>query len=176
MARSTYAAGSSNRLVGYLLLIGGLGMAALSVQVGRDNYRQYRHNQSVEVLSGASSLWDWLLPPVIVGGAGLVMLTVGWILAARSHSAVRLLRAGDAGRARVVETIQTGTLVNDQATVRVTMLVDLPGQPTYAATTKTTLSAVALGQVQPGAVVAVRVDPRNPQRVVIDWAGARQAG
>jgi hypothetical protein len=162
--------------VGYLLVIGGLGMAALSVQVGRDTYGQYQHNQSIDVHRGASLLWDWLLPPVIVGGAGLVMLIVGWILAARSHSAARLLRFGDAGRARVVETVQTGTLVNDQAKVRVTMLVDLPGQPPYAATTKTTLSAVALGQVQSGAIVAVRVDPRNLQRVVIDWAGARQAG
>src|SRR5262245_6179018 len=126
MARSTYAAGSPNRLVGYLLVLGGLGMAALSVQVGLDNYRQFQHNQSVEVLRATSSIWDWLLPPVIVGGVGLVMLFVGWIMAARSHSASRLLRAGDAGRARVVELVQTGTLVNEQVTVRITMLVDLP--------------------------------------------------
>jgi hypothetical protein len=104
------------------------------------------------------------------------MLFVGWVMTARSHAASRLLRAGDAGRARVVELVQTGTLINEQATVRITMLVDLPGQPTYAATTKTTMPTVFLGQVQPGAIVAVRVDPQNPQRVVIDWAGARQAG
>jgi hypothetical protein len=176
MARSTHVAGSSTRLVGYLLLIGGLGMAALSVKVGWDNYRRYQHDQSVGQLRGAASIWDWLQPPAIVGGVGLGMLIVGWIMAARSHAAARLLRGGDAGRARVVELVQTGTLVDEQVTVRLTLLVDLPGHAPYAATTKTTLPMAALGQIQPGAIVAVRAHQRDPQRVVIDWAGARQAG
>jgi hypothetical protein len=173
MARSTTTAGSPNRLVGYLLAIGGIALAALSVQVAMDDLRL---RGSTVVLADWASIWSWLRAPVIVGGIGLVMLLVGWIMAARVHSAIRLLRAGDAGRARVVETVQAGKIVNEQTPVRVTMLVDLPGHPTYAATTRTTLSTVALGQVQPGAIVAVRVDPRDPQRVAIDWAGARQAG
>lgn len=163
MGRSTYAAGSP-RLVGYLLVLGGIGLTALSVQVAMHNYRV------------ASEIQDWLLMPGTVGGVGLVMLLVGWVIAARSHSAARLLRAGDAGRARVLETMRTGTTADQRATVRVTLLVHLAGQPTYAATVKTTLASTALAQVQPGAIVAVRVDSRNPQRVAIDWAGARQAG
>jgi hypothetical protein len=163
MGRSTYAAGSP-RLVGYLLVLGGAGLAGLSVQVALHNYRV------------ASSMQDWLLMPGTVGGVGVIMLLVGWVMAARVHAAARLLRAGDAGRARVLETVQLGETADGRATVRVTLLVHLPGQPTYAATVKTTMSTVMLGQVQSGAIVAVRVDSRNPQRVAIDWAGARQAG
>jgi hypothetical protein len=176
MARSTSTVGSPSLLVGYLLVLGGLGVAALSVQVGRDNYRQFQDNERVEVLRGLATVWDWLLPPIIVGGIGLIMLIVGWTMAARAHSAARLLRGGDAGRARVVEVVQTGKLVNGQPALRITLLVDLPGHSTYAATIRAVVPSLMLGRVQPGAIVAVRVDPRDPQRVVLDWAGASQAG
>jgi hypothetical protein len=175
MARSTHAAGSPSRLVGYLLLLGGLGVIALSVQTGRDNYRQYRRNETVDVLRGMATVWDWLLPPIIVGGVGLIMLIVGWIMVARAQSAARLLRNGDAARARVVEAVKTGRPVNGQPSLRITLLIDLPGHSTYAATTRTVVPTVMLGRVQPGTIVAVRVDPRDPQRVVLDWAGASQA-
>jgi hypothetical protein len=162
-------------LVGWLLVLGGLAMIAASAQTAREDYERHQHNQALGQTPAGSSGWDWLMSSAVVAGAGLLLLVAGWIMVAVASSRVRLLRAGDAGRARVVEVVPTGRAVDQAPTLRITLLIDLPGQATYAATTRATVPAPMLGRVQPGAIVAVRVDPRNPQRVALDWAGANQA-
>lgn len=70
--------------------------------------------------------------------------------------------------ATVTQLASTGVMVNDGVQVALGLLVLLPGDVPVPVTTTTVVPMALLPQVQPGASVAVRVDPAAPSRVLLD--------
>jgi hypothetical protein len=92
---------------------------------------------------------------------------VGPIMKGQQQQA-RLLSTGYQAPARVLQVAQTGTYVNNQPQVSITLEVAPPGAHPYHAQLTTILSMLAIPRVQPGAMVTVRYDPTNPTQVAIE--------
>jgi hypothetical protein len=73
------------------------------------------------------------------------------------------------GSAQILASRDTGVRMNLDPTLQLDLLVTVPGQPPYPATVTTTVSMAHIGRVQPGGVVAVRVNPTTPAAVHLDW-------
>lgn len=78
-----------------------------------------------------------------------------------------LMQAGRVGSATVSAVRQTGTFVNNNPECELALQVVLDGGEPYGVTHRQVLAMVALPGFQPGASVPVRVDPNNPQSLII---------
>ena len=72
------------------------------------------------------------------------------------------------GRGQVLGARDTGTQIQMQNLVEVSLLVTLPGLPPRPVTTQLTVSVLDAGRLTPGAIVAVRGNPATPDVVTID--------
>ena len=70
--------------------------------------------------------------------------------------------------ATVLQIWETGVRVNDNPVVGFLLEVNAEGLEPYQAETKALISILAIPQIQPGAVLKVKYDPRDPQRVALD--------
>ena len=70
--------------------------------------------------------------------------------------------------AEVLEVWDTGVRYNNNPVVGFRLLVTLADGTTYEAETKNVVSVVHIPQVQPGAVLPVKVDPEDRNRVALD--------
>jgi membrane protein implicated in regulation of membrane protease activity len=80
----------------------------------------------------------------------------------------RLLARGERATAQVIRVNETGTYVNNQPLVSVTLHVRPPGREPYEARVEQILSTVQIPRVQPGTEVAVSIDPSRPEQVALD--------
>jgi hypothetical protein len=93
----------------------------------------------------------------------------GWINRRTGITETREVQAtGEAAQATILELIDTGMTLNNDPVVDLVLEVRRTGQPAYRARTRTPVSRLAVPRFQPGAVVPVKVDPRNPDRVALD--------
>jgi hypothetical protein len=74
---------------------------------------------------------------------------------------------GVQGNATVKSTAETGQQINGTPVYEVVLTVQVPGQEAYDVTHKQVIALAAIGNWQPGAIFPVRVDPNNPQSVII---------
>jgi hypothetical protein len=94
----------------------------------------------------------------------------------------RLRANGEAAEAIIMDIQETGTRVNRQPRVKITLEVRPSLRPAYKATTHKIISYFEISQYQPGAVMEVKFDPNNLQHVVIlgpkasAWGGAFASG
>ena len=70
--------------------------------------------------------------------------------------------------AKVLKIWDTGVRLNDNPVVGFRLLVTLEDGTSYEAETKNVVSVVHIPQVQPGAVLPVKVGPDNKQLVALD--------
>jgi hypothetical protein len=124
----------------------------------------------------ASTLGDtilWTIVPIVVITAG--GLIVFFVLMRRFMGADRrLLATGIPGSALVLDVRDTGVTINHvNAVLEARLQVTIPGRAPYEASAEVTLGRMSWGALQPGMTVPVKVDPANPARVAIDWAGRR---
>jgi hypothetical protein len=108
----------------------------------------------------------------IVGGA-LVM--VGLVIGRGASATDQILASGVTGTATITGVTQTGMYLNDQPRIKMDLLVALPGRAPYTAEHAEFVPLILLARVQPGATLPVKVDPANPQKVVVDWQGSAGA-
>jgi hypothetical protein len=66
--------------------------------------------------------------------------------------------------------------LNEQPRIKMDLLVQLPGQAPYAAEHSEFVPLILLSRVQPGATLPVKVNPAQPQKVVVDWQGLPAVG
>lgn len=76
---------------------------------------------------------------------------------------------GEAGTATVMTATQTGALVNFNPSVRLDLLVTVPGHPPYPVSIESVVPQLHLARVQPGATVPVMVARSDRQQVLVDW-------
>ncbi len=79
----------------------------------------------------------------------------------------QLQASGVDGTATVVSVADTGGSLNDHPIARLELDVTLPGQAPYRTTVEQAIPRLQSGQIVPGAVVAVKADPQNPQAVAL---------
>ena len=81
----------------------------------------------------------------------------------------RIVReTGIPASAEVLEVWDTGVRYNNNPVVGFRLLVTLADGTTYEAETKNVVSVVHIPQVQPGAVLPVKIDPEDRNRVALD--------
>lgn len=96
-----------------------------------------------------------------------------WVLArfVRRQDTSDVLARGLSGTAQVLSVRDTGmTIANVNAVFAARSTVTIPGHPSYEADARVVLPRNMWGAVQPGAIVPVKVDPKDLSRVVADLA------
>lgn len=88
------------------------------------------------------------------------------MMAQQTQAANAALNGLDA-TATVVAVRQTPTMVNFQPMVEIDLTVLAPGRAPYPATVSQVVDQVTLPRLQPGASVAVKVDPNDPNTVFV---------
>jgi hypothetical protein len=82
--------------------------------------------------------------------------------------AKELHATGNPAQAEILKIWDTGMTLNDDPVVGFRLKVRPTDQPEYEAETKIRIPRLEVSQFQPGAVVDVRIDPADPQRVSLD--------
>jgi hypothetical protein len=59
---------------------------------------------------------------------------------------------------------------------KLTLLVEVPGRNPYSVKTKVAVPVMKSSWILAGSTVEVLVDPKDPERVAIDWEGAHERG
>lgn len=81
--------------------------------------------------------------------------------------ASKLLQTGIPAEAKILKVWDTGTTVNEQPEIELLLEVEPKSGARYETKTKAVVSRLQAAWYMPGARVGVRVDPKNPNRVVI---------
>jgi hypothetical protein len=87
--------------------------------------------------------------------------------AKQAEEARRLLQVGQRGLAMVMSVRPTGESVDDNPQAELELRVLLAGREPYRVTHRQVISKVAFGGFLPGAKVPVRVDPRDPTKLLV---------
>jgi hypothetical protein len=90
--------------------------------------------------------------------------------------AQRIKAQGVPGRATIVGMRQTGVHVNEQPQVELRLQVEDPMYGSRQVTLKEYVPLMMLGVLSSGRPLPVKVDPANPNNVVIEWESALSGG
>ncbi|GGM70377.1 hypothetical protein ACFFX1_07205 [Dactylosporangium sucinum] len=82
---------------------------------------------------------------------------------------LELVRTGVPGAATIIGLADTGTRVNLEPLVRISLLVEVAGRPPYPVTREVLLPLHASAQAGVGQRVSVLVDPRQPDHILVRW-------
>ncbi len=88
-------------------------------------------------------------------------------MAADSQKAQHLMAAGHPGQATISAIRQTGTMINYNPECDLDLQVTVNGSAPYPVRHRQVIAQVALASFQPGTTVSVRVDPANPQSLIV---------
>lgn len=108
-----------------------------------------------------------ILPFVLIGFFVLVFGLAFGPLVVDGIRHNRLRSTGETAEATILKLQETGVRVNRQPRVKITLSVRPSMRPAYEAVTHKLISYFEISQYQPGAVMEIKVDPNNPQSVVI---------
>lgn len=86
---------------------------------------------------------------------------------AEGQKAQHLMANGRVGSATITAIRQTGMFVNENPQIEMDLQVSLDGTAPYAATHRQVVAMIAIPSFQPGATVPVRVDPQDPQSLIV---------
>ena len=87
-------------------------------------------------------------------------------LQAANETAARLRATGKPGTAVITSAQQTGAFINENPQVQLALQVTVDGA-TYPAQTAAVVPMIQIPQIQPGATVAVLVDPADPNVLML---------
>ena len=185
MAPQAYSAANAS----YTVAAGHAAAAGAGAMVGKIFYWVGLFNLVVGIIAGLASIVFVVLaltaykqlvggiPGVALGGGitaftmiiiGVVFFMVGRGLARSGAKAKRIRTVGKQAQGHIVSLQPTGMSVNNVPQVAVTVMVQLSGRPQYQATTKMLLQPTAMAQLTPGRAVPLRVDPLDPQQILIE--------
>ncbi len=112
-----------------------------------------------------------IIVPIIIT---VIVLVVVFVVFRRVFSNIgqsnRLLTTGEAAQATVLRLWDTGVKLNDNPQVGLVLEVHPDSRPAYQVETKCFVSLIKLAQVQPGAIVNVKFDPIDPNKVALALA------
>lgn len=120
-------------------------------------------------LAGAfawAGLWAAAVP---LGAVGLALLLWGRSIAAKSAAADRILQTGVPAIGEVTDVERTGTVMNDQPQMRITLTIIQDDVALYAVVHKEYIPLQYIGRLQIGARLPIKVDPLDSNNLVIEW-------
>jgi hypothetical protein len=88
-------------------------------------------------------------------------------MSADGQKAQYLMASGTVGQATITAIRQTGTMVNYNPECALDLQVTVNGSAPYPVSHRQVIAQVALPSFQPGATVPVRVDPTDPQSLIV---------
>lgn len=97
--------------------------------------------------------------PILIG------LFISWVTGEVTGGDSDLLKKGVWGEAEILKREQTGWFVNDQPQVKFLLKVTLPGIAPYQIEHNEIVNMIDVGLINPGAVVPVVVDSKNPGKM-----------
>jgi hypothetical protein len=111
----------------------------------------------------------------------LALVAVGLLIWGRKWSkgyaeAQRIKTQGVAGQATITGMRQTGVSVNDQPQIELQLQVEDQMYGSRQITVKEYVPLMMLGTLSSGRPLPVKVDPANPNNVVIEWESAMSGG
>lgn len=106
-----------------------------------------------------------IILPIVVG-LGLAIFFVG-SFALRTWRTRAVLAHGVRAEARVLNLEDTGTRVNYQPLIAITVEVMPANKPPYRAVVKKVLTMADTSEFQHGAIIQVKYEPAHPDRVAI---------
>ena len=109
------------------------------------------------------------LMSIIFVVVGVGMIGVGIYLRRGSAADQANLASSTLGSAQILSVTQTGMTLNEQPRIKFDLAVSLPGQAPYQVSHAEFVPLILLVRCQPGATVAVRVNPAKPDKVTISW-------
>jgi len=109
-----------------------------------------------------STTWFFMAACFLIGPGIMVALSVRGAKR-RAH----FDKVGIDGTAQILSLGETGVRINNQPQIAIQMRVFAGNIPPYDVVIKKVVSVVELPQLQPGVSVSVRVDPSNPQDVML---------
>lgn len=124
--------------------------------------------------------------PIVRSGfyltAGILgVLSVGLLWWARRwargyHEAQRLRASGVPGQAQILSMRQTGVYMNEQPQIQLNLQVQTEMHGPYQTTVTEYVPLMLLGTLSRGRPLPVKVDPADPQNLVIEWESAMSGG
>jgi hypothetical protein len=113
-----------------------------------------------------------MLTGAILGatGLGLFVWARKWQRAAAD--AERIKAQGVGGNATILGMRQTGVTLNEQPQIELRLQVSTQMHGPYEVTVKEYVPLMLLGALSSGRPLPVKVDPADPQRVIIEWESA----
>ncbi|HEY7875839.1 MAG TPA: hypothetical protein VIG64_12040 [Actinomycetota bacterium] len=104
-------------------------------------------------------------------GVAVILLIIGVVVMVKGRKKVRIETTGTPGQATVRNISQTGTYINQNPQFIFELDVNVPGMAQYRTSATATVPMYLVQAVGPGAVLPVKVDPGDPNELVIDWSG-----
>ena len=104
----------------------------------------------------------------------LIVFVVLWKVLGPMFQSKKLLKTGEPGQARVLNVQDTGVTVNMNPQIKLLLEVtpqDRFRQP-YQVETKLIISRLQTSFYQPGMMLSVRIDPKDPSKVAVESVGA----
>jgi hypothetical protein len=117
----------------------------------------------IALLLGGAFFAAWT---AVAAHAGRVLHPLGQDVDERS----RLRRVGRAGVARVLQATETGTDPIGDPVVEVQLAVEVDGSEPYEVHQRTAVPRARLERLRAGRSLPVLVDPKDPERLVVEWA------
>ena len=84
------------------------------------------------------------------------------------NTAQEIREIGVPAEGKVLKIWETGVRVNDNPVVGFLLEVHADGLAPYEAETKALISILSIPQIQPGAILPVKYDPKDPSRIALD--------
>jgi hypothetical protein len=113
--------------------------------------------------------FGFYLTATILGGLAFLLLIWARRMRRGYQEAQRLKAQGLPGQARIVGMRQTGAYLNEQPQIELNLEVTTSMQGPYPVVVKEWVPLMLLGRLSSGMPLPVKVDPANPQNLVIEW-------
>lgn len=109
----------------------------------------------------------YFVPMMLLGFVVPAFVLVRWLKGSAERG--RILARGIPAQATIMRIWETGMRINDQPQVGFQLHVYPPqGLAPYVAETTMVVSQLMIPRIQPGATVAIKLDPADPRKVAIE--------
>ena len=110
------------------------------------------------------------LTSAILGGVGVILLVVARRISIKAQKTDRILEQGIPAEAEIVEVGRTGTTLNDQLLLKLTLHIYQGGSsPLYPGVHKEFIPMGHMDMIQVGRRLPVKIDPLDSASLVIEW-------
>lgn len=123
---------------------------------------------NIEDLKAAESIFNspWMIAMWALFAGTFVFLLASLLVGTISNR--RILASGQSAEARILALSDTGTRINQNPVVNISLEVRPPNHPAFVAETRQTVSIIHLPSFQPGKIVRVKFIPGTEKVAIVE--------